>query len=196
MANYIKNRWYSDSAERSWQEIAGALATNAWRIAKDKAITLHGERFLYHNDQERMWVMAEYLYFQVHVIDRIVYQSLSEEDRTALMVQLVSKLANFIQDNDVELFGPAEYGQPFIDSMRKRNVEYAEFKFTTAGPSYAAMRHLGYHIQQIMGEQDVNRWVIDQVMDKDGLEVYKQIVQTLHGLIVDSPTKHGNQHLH
>jgi hypothetical protein len=44
------------------------------------------------------------------------------------------------------------------------------------------MRHLGYEIQQIMGSEHDNRWVIDQVMDKDGYEVYQQISRVIDGL--------------
>ena len=44
------------------------------------------------------------------------------------------------------------------------------------------MRHLGYEIQQIMGESQENRWVIDQVMDKDGVEIDREIRRAVGNL--------------
>jgi hypothetical protein len=44
------------------------------------------------------------------------------------------------------------------------------------------MRHLGYEIQQIMGESQENRWVIDQVMDKDGIEIDREIRRSIANL--------------
>jgi hypothetical protein len=44
------------------------------------------------------------------------------------------------------------------------------------------MRHLGYEIQQIMGSGHDNRWVIDQVMDKDGPDVYRNLSRAVDSL--------------
>ena len=46
------------------------------------------------------------------------------------------------------------------------------------------MRHLGFEIQQLMGDSQTNRWVIDQVMDQDGPEVYKQIKRVFRNLFL------------
>ena len=50
MALRIKSHWWNDESERSIPEIGSALAFIAWRIAVDKAITLHCERFVYRDD--------------------------------------------------------------------------------------------------------------------------------------------------
>ena len=80
------------------------------------------------------------------------------------------------------LLGPGDYVQPFVELMNQRGMEYADFNYTEDGPSYPFMRHLGYEIQQIMGSEQENRWVIDQVMDKDGYEVYQQLNRVIDGL--------------
>ena len=51
----------------------------------------------------------------------------------------------------------------------------AESRLDDDGPTYPFLRHLGFEIQQVMGESQENRWVIDQVMDKDGYEVDKEL---------------------
>jgi hypothetical protein len=183
MALRIKSHWHNEDAERSLDDIAGAIAFIAWRIAKDKAINLHGERFIYENDRQRVAVIAEYLYFQVQILDRMAHPLLTDDDRRALIVQLALKLATHVQDNSLDLFGPGDYGRPFIEGLNRRSSEYAELNCTYEGPSYPFLRHLGYQIQCLMGEQEENRWVIDQVMDKDGGEIYKQMSRAFHELM-------------
>ena len=81
MALRIKSRWHDDDADRSLEEIASALAFISWRIAKDKAINLHGEDFIYENDEQRMAVITEYLLFQLQIVDRIAHLHLELDDK-------------------------------------------------------------------------------------------------------------------
>lgn len=130
-----------------------------------------------------MAVIIEYLYFQVHVLDRLVYDMLEADGRKLLIVQLVLKLAEYIQDNGTDLFGLGEYTTAFINELNERTREYEKLSFTEAGPSYPMLRHFGYQIQRVMGDQEENRWVIDQVMDLDGGTIYQQIARTLQNLM-------------
>jgi hypothetical protein len=173
----IKAHWHNDEVERSLEEIAGALAFIAWRLATDKAISLHGADFVYESDEQRVAVIVEYLIFELQLVDRIARDrlGLSDEDRKALVITLAKRLAAHVQDNSTDLFGPGDYVRPFVARLNERGTEYAEFGFTDEGPTYPFLRHLGHEIQQIMGRAGENRWVIDQVMDKDGHEVYRQI---------------------
>lgn len=183
MALRLKSHWHDDEAERSLPEVAGAMAFIAWRIAKDKAINLHSERFEYDNDSQRMAVIGEYLYFQIQIVDRMVHEALEDDDRRTLIVQLAIKLAEHMQENSADIMGPGDYGKPFIDGLNKRSTEYAELSFNDDGPSYPFLRHLGFEIQRVMGEKEENRWVIDQVMDKDGWEAYKQLSRAVRDLL-------------
>ena len=184
MAVRIKAHWHNDEVERSLEEIAGALGFIAWRLATDKAISLHGADFVYESDEQRMAVIVEYLIFELQLVDRIARDrlGLSDEDRRALVVTLAKRLATHVQDNSTDLFGPGDYVQPFVARLNERGAEYAELGFTDEGPTYPFLRHLGYEIQQIMGRAGENRWVIDQVMDKDGYEVYRQISRAIGDL--------------
>jgi len=183
MALRIKSHWHDEDGERSLQDIAGAIAFISWRVATDMAIHLHGERFVYDSDEQRMAVIREYLYFQIQIVDRMVHGVMDDTDRRTLIVQLALKLAEHVQDNSMDLFGPGDYGKPFIDMLNRRSAEYAELNFTDEGPSYPFLRHLGHEIQVIMGEREENRWVIDQVMDQDGWEVYKKQSRALRDLL-------------
>ena len=87
-----------------------------------------------------------------------------------------------MQDNSQDLLGPGDYGSPFIDLLNRRSGEYADFPLDQEGPSYACLRHLGFAIQGLMGAGQENRWVIDQVMDKDGWDAYKSFAKAFRDL--------------
>jgi hypothetical protein len=178
----IKSRWWDEDAERSLPEIAGALAFIAWRVAMEKAINLHCERFVYESDRQRLDVIQEYLAFLVQLADRLSYEALDDEDRRTLVTTLARKVIEHVQDNSQDLLGPGDYGSPFIELLNQRSGEYAELRLTDEGPSYPFLRHLGYEIQRIMGEREENRWVIDQVMDKDGWDAYQQFARAFGNL--------------
>lgn len=185
MALRIKSHWHNEESDRSLEDIGSALAFNAWRVAKETAINLHGEDFVYDNDQQRMTVIGEYLIFQVQVVDRMTHSiiQLEHEDRRSLIVSFVKNLAKHMQDNCEDIFGPGDYGSSFIDRINNRAGEYANYNFTDEGPSYPFYRHLGHEIQLIMGQEGDNRWVINQVMDKDGPDLAKKMMRTVVDLM-------------
>ncbi|MCP3868480.1 MAG: hypothetical protein GY703_10360 [Gammaproteobacteria bacterium] len=184
MAVRIKSQWYDEDAERSLEEIAGAIAFNGWKIAMEKAINLHGENFVYENDQQRLAVIAEYLIYEIQIVERQTHGALDNEQRRTLITSLALRLADHMQENGKDLLGPGEHATAFVELLNRRAEEYSELSFTEDGPSYPFLRHLGFVIQQIMGASQENRWVIDQVMDKDGLEVYKQLKRIIRNLFM------------
>ncbi|MFI0460389.1 MAG: hypothetical protein ACH254_22625, partial [Candidatus Thiodiazotropha endolucinida] len=153
------------------------------RLALDKAITLHGKNFVYENDEQRLAVIAEYLCYEAQVSDRLIHGMVDNENRVAIITSLVMKMAEHFQDNASDLLGPGDHDDRFIGRYNQRSGEYAEFNFDQQGPSYPFLRHLGFEIQQVMGsEEHENRWVIDQVMDVDAPEIYKQLARAVRNL--------------
>lgn len=148
----------------------------------DKAMVLYKERFDYTSDQQRLDVITEYLLFQVQIVDRLVHNKLSLDERRQLITSLANRLAEHIQENSQELLGEGDYISHFIEKLNQRSNEYSQFGFDEDGPTYPFMRHLGYEIQLLMGKESENRWVIDQVMDKDGREVYSQLKKLVKNL--------------
>lgn len=183
MALRIKSRWWNDASERSLGEIASALAAIAWRLGMDKAINLHCERFVYRDDAQRLAVIQEYLIFLIQIADRLAHARLDDEDRRTLVVATVRKTLGHVQDNSQDLLGPGDYAGPFVERLNRRSDEYAEYAMADDGPSYPFLRHLGYEIQTLMGTDPQNRWVIDQVMDKDGWEAYKAFAKAFRDLL-------------
>lgn len=182
MALRIKSHWWNDESQRSLGEIGGALAFIAWRIAVDKAISLHCERFVYRDDGQRLEVIQEYLVFLIQIADRLSHGLLDDGQRRDLITAFAKKLVEHVQDNSQDLLGPGDHGSPFLQRLNARSEEYADFQLDDEGPSYSFLRHLGFEIQQLMGEQDENRWVIDQVMDKDGWDAYTRFAKAFRDL--------------
>ena len=182
MPVHIKSHWRERDRPRPLKEVAGALAYIAWRLALDKAITLHGENFVYESDLQRLGVIAEYLAFQTQIADRLAHDSLNEEERRLFVTTLAYRLAEHFQDNAQDLLGSGDHRQTFLDLFNRRSMEYAEFQLTQEGPSYPFLRHLGYEIQLLMGVSEKNRWVIDQVMDRDGGDLYRRFRRALEDL--------------
>ena len=182
MALRIKSHWHNDEADHSIDEVGGAIAYICWRIAVDRAINQHGKDFIYEDDTQRMDVIQEYLFFLAQIADRFVYHQLEANQRRKVITKLALGLAHHVQDNCQDLFGAGDYGRPFIEKLNERGQEYSVFQFTDEGPSYPFLRHLGYEIQTVMGDSSQNRWVIDQVMDKDGPEITRQLTRAIRDL--------------
>jgi len=182
MALRIKSHWWNEDQERSLPEVATALAFIAWRISVEKAINLHCERFVYGGDEQRMAVIREYLVFLIQIADRLAHGMLDDKDRRTLITSFAKTVIEHVQDNSQDLFGPGDYGAPFVDLLNARSEEYADYQLADDGPSYAFLRHLGFEVQKIMGDQQENRWVIDQVMDKDGWDAHKQFSRAFRNL--------------
>jgi hypothetical protein len=182
MAARIHSKWHRGERERSTEEVAGAIAFNSWKIAQDKTINLRGEQFNQRSELQ-LKITIEYLLFQVQIVDRILHQQVEHEQRQQLITALVLRLAELVQENSSESLGEGDYGTPFIQLFNQRAAEYAELSFSADGPSYPFLRHLGSQIQQLMGDEQEQRWIIDQVMDRDGMDVYNRILNNIQNIL-------------
>jgi hypothetical protein len=182
MALRLKSQWHKEDSERTLAEIGGAIAFSAWRLGVDKAVNLHSKQFAYRDDAQRLAVVAEYLIFQALAVERMLFESISDDQRRELVTALVLKLADHYEENSRSMLGEGDYRSSFIATFNLRASEYAQFGYTDEGPTYPFLRHLGYEIQQTMGESQVNRWVIDQVMDSDAPALLKQLTRVVKDL--------------
>lgn len=188
MALRIKSRWTERAklkpSEQMLKENAQALAFIFWRVALDKAKNLHGEQFIYDSDQQRVKVIGEYLAMMLQVADRFAYERLDESDRSAFVNHLAQRLADHMQDNAVDILGPADFRTPFISMLNVRAEGFAECDFSTEqGPSYNFLHYFGTQVQSVMGEEHhENKWVIDQVMEIDGPDAIEKITKAVDEL--------------
>ena len=59
-----------------------------------------------------------------------------------------------------------------------------EFDFSRNGSNYSLYRHLSKKCQDVMGYSQTNKWVMDQIIDIDSVEILKKILE-----VYDSVTK-------
>ncbi len=184
----IKSTWHqserNETVDKSFEDIAGAMAFIAWRIALESARDLHRERYNYDSDQQRVAVIAEFLAFLVQVADRVVYDVLDQDERTGAINALGRRLSDHIQDNLTDLFGPGDYRSPFIGTLNARLRDYSAFSFEDDQPDYHFLRYFGDRILKIMGEDQTNRWVIDEVMEKAAPEAARHMTRSVRNLFV------------
>ncbi|MBX2884118.1 MAG: hypothetical protein KTR32_29455 [Granulosicoccus sp.] len=190
----IKDRWHNSTpddpsrevlTEKSLDDQASALSFIIWRQALNGAINLHAEDFRYDDDRQRIGVISELLAFQIQLVDRLSHGFLEDTQRASLLNSLCLRIAEHVQENMTDIAGPGQYQQPFIALLNRRFTEYAQFNYSGNNPGYDVLRYLGRQVLDIMGEDQTNRWIMDQVIDIDAPALVKQIdrsVTRLFGL--------------
>ncbi len=183
----IKSTWHQSdrnvTREKDYEDVASALAFIVWRIALESAKDLHREEFRYDSDQQRAAVLAEFLAFLIQVCDRLAYEMVEDDEREALINLLGLRLADHMQDNLVDLFGPDDYRPSFIATLNERLADYSELSFRAQEPGYDFLRYFGDRVLRILGSDQTNKWVIDQVMDKAAPEAVKHVRKALPDLL-------------
>lgn len=186
MAIRIKSTWHHSQrnrpSQKSLEDNASALAFIIWRLSLEGAKRLHGEGFNYLTDKERVGVISEFVAFLVHSADRLAYGQLHDEDRARFINALGQRLADQMQDNLTDIAGRGNYRRPFIGLLNERLAGYAEQTFRNDEPGYDFLRYFGSQVLGIMGEDQTNRWVIDQIMDVQAPEAFKQLKKSMANL--------------
>jgi hypothetical protein len=174
----VKSQWNVKGKTRSYSELGGAIAFVLWRIAQTGVLNLENEGFETESNSQRLDIIAEFLAFLVHMVDRSTAERLSPEDRQALITALAGRLANTMQDNRVDVQGPGDYRASLIDLLNARGADYAEFSAVEGEPGFALRRYFGEKVTTVMGPRD-RKWVSDQVMDVEVPEAMKPLKKVL-----------------
>jgi hypothetical protein len=185
----IRSHWNDKKKERSLEEIAGALAFIEWRIAGNALLNLENEGFQTDTQLQRLAVLQELCAFLIHVTDRLVHETMGDEERQRFIVALALKTADTYHDNRVDAEGRGQdFRQPFIDLLNTRMADYAEFRFEGESPGYAFKRYLGECVTNSMGPRD-SKWISDQVMEIEVPEMLKTLNKGLNDLFGSGPKK-------
>lgn len=179
----IKSTWHQSDrntpSDKDLEDRASALAFITWRIALESAKDLHRERYHYASDQQRAAVIAEFVAFLLHCSDRMLYEMVDQDERERMVNLLGHMLAGHMQDNLVDLFGPGDYRPSFITTLNERLAEYATLSFRAGEPGYDLLRYFGDRVLKILGSDQTNKWVIDQIMDQAGPDAFKHLKKNL-----------------
>ena len=187
MAIRIKDKWHHSGRNRptpkSLRDSAGALAFIGWRVALEKAQNLNREGFRYDSDVERVGVICEFVAFEIQLADRLAYDFLNDNEREDFINALGQRFADHLQDNLSDLDGPRNYRDSFVALLNERLSDYATLTFKDGEPGFDALRYLGSKVLGVLGEDQTNRWVIDQIVALDAPEVAEKISNSVFNLL-------------
>lgn len=180
-----RNKWKQSGKQRSTNENSTALGYIVWQLALNAAKKLHTEDFRYDDDNQRIRVIEEYLAFLVHVADRLTFETLQKGERTVFISGVAQATARHLQRNKEEITEGVNHDAEFLDLVNQRSLEFGCCSFRNE-PGYTMLRALGAHIQDIMGSDQTNKWVIDQVMEIDGPDLCLQLSGSLNNLFASA----------
>lgn len=188
----IKTKWSKYEREVSVEDSVSVLAFNAWKIAMQTLLEIENENFQVETQMQRIEVMEEIVAFMIHCVDRMVYESIEDSDRAALITLYAKKMADHVQDNARDFSGPGDYRTPFIDKLNQRMQDYAETSWDDEAimPGFNMGRLFANHVANTLGPRE-RKWALDyiqQVLMPDFMGSYKKTIKSI-GLIEEQPEK-------
>jgi hypothetical protein len=184
----IKSQWFKSDREKTTDEIAGAMAFTAWKIAENSLKNTRNAKFDIEIGPQYFGFLSEFLIFLIQVSDRIAYRQFSNEERVLFTGTLANRVAETLAENKSRLLGgtAADRKQEFIDLLNQRSGEYAEFDYGPDGPEFAFTRYVGFCMRDVMNDADVE-WVADQIMTIEAPNAVDMVEKTLRNLLGNEP---------
>lgn len=179
----IKSKWSKKDKTHSVEEIGGALAFIAFRLAQNTVLNLERNDFQTETLKQRVDIISEFLCFIIHLMDRMTIDRFTENERVRFVSELAVKSAKNFEDNMRDIVGPGEYRQDFIDKLNERMNDYAEFHYDTGGDgaSFPMRRFFGDLVTKQMSGKN-KRWVTDQVIDVEAPEMQQALDKSVPNL--------------
>ena len=177
----VKSKWNLKDRERTLSETGAAMGFILWRIAQQGVLNLENEGFQTDTNAQRLDVMAEFLAFLLHLVDRKTVDRLDPGQRQEFITALALSLADNMQGNRTDAQGKGEYRKALINLLNERAADYAGFAMPDGEPGYAMRRYFGENVRAVMGEKD-NQWITDQVMDVEVPEALPPLKKALREL--------------
>ena len=180
----VKSKWSKKDKTHSVEEIGGALAFIAWRIAGNAVLNMENHDYATETQSQRLDIIGEFLAFTIHIIDRMTIERFSQEDRQRFMVELALKSAKHMEDNRRDIEGPGDYRQAFIDMLNQRLDEYSDCAYSDEdGASFVMRRLFGDHVTKLMGEKN-KKWVTAQIIDIEVPDMCRTLDKSLPNLFL------------
>jgi hypothetical protein len=178
----VKSSWHGGRGKRAGRshkkkslgDIAGALAFIVWKISRNGVENLINEKFDVISHEQLFGIISEYLIFLIQSSDRLVYKSLSQEQRGEFIQKLALKLADHLQENQVDRMGEGDYRSPFIHQLNAEIHDYSEFSFSEDGPGYPFMCYFAEQAGKTLSEDD-RKWFVAQVVEIEGPEAIEML---------------------
>lgn len=178
----IKTRWNKQDKARSIQEVASALGFTMWRIGQTALLNLENEGFQTDTQLQRVEVMQEFMAFLIHMVDRMAYERMDDEERGEFVTAVARKIADYVQDNTRDCIGDGDHRAPFIARLNQRMDDFAEFAVVDNEPSFQMLRFFGDRMTEVLGERQ-RKWVSTQVIDIEAPNGMKTLRRAMASLV-------------
>lgn len=184
----VKSHWFRAERSKTPKEVAGAAATNLWRIGLGALNSMRRAGFEIETGPQYFSFLAEYLAFLVLVADRIAYRHYDAQQRQEFTGELANWMGDNLADNRAELLGgdPRTFKTEFISLLNARADDYAQFEYEKGAPNFSFIRCLGTCLEGVMDARD-KTWVIDQVMALEAPEAISTVERAMSGLLELEP---------
>ncbi|VVH65495.1 hypothetical protein BSPLISOX_1512 [uncultured Gammaproteobacteria bacterium] len=176
----VKSKWHKTQV-KTIEDIGGAMAFICWRITKNHLEDLINEGFIIEKEQV-FDVIAEYLCFLIQSIDRLVFKTLSNEQRQELIHKLAKQSAFYYQENKTERIGEGNHWKVFINTYNQRSQDYSDYGFIGNEPDYRFLRYFGEKIKLAMTDVD-SSWIVQQMVEIQAPKAFKKIAQSVDDLV-------------
>lgn len=188
MAVRLKTKWHrskrsernrrGSSAPKKLEDLASVISINIWKLAKEAFLHMEKEGFRFREDEQAIGFISEFIIFQLHITDRMIFGLVEEQERNAFINATAKLLTQSVVENQEEILGPGEYADGFVSLMNERLANYSECSFEEGKPGYDFVRYFGQTIAEIMSASD-DKWVVEQVIDIEAPSVIEKITRVV-----------------
>ncbi len=185
----VRSQWFKNGRPKSPEEIAGAVAFIAWRIAQNALKNTRLARFDVAVGNQYFDFLREFLIFLIQVADRIAYRRFDWNVRVTFTSALSLRVADTLAENQAELLGGSlvDFKTRFIQRLNQCADDYAGFEYDSQSLNFAFVRYLGHAMQQQVMDGHDQQWIIDQMMSIEAPEAIATLEKAMKGLLDDSP---------
>ncbi len=180
----IKTTWFRKDAGRAEDETASVLALNFWKMASKSVDDISMADYEIGGLARGFGIIAEMGAFMLHIADRMLFERVDDERRSALIGAAGVKLGEFIATNIHDLLNDdndtRDYQGEFLDFLNRRSDDYSTFEFPPDEPNYAIKRYLANVMRERMEAHD-QTWIIDQVIEFQAPEAIETVAKLING---------------
>lgn len=187
----VKARWFRDEHDHRPDEVAGAVAFIAFRVAQNMLKSMRKAGFDIDAGEPYFEFLSESLAFAIQCACRVAWPRLEEPARQPFAQALALRAADHLAGNQADLLqaaDPAAYRDAFIERLNHRFAEYADFGYGPEGPDFGFVRYFASLVADRVPEKD-RHWVHDQVIAIEGPEGARTLSGALESLFDTGPDR-------
>ena len=184
----IKTRWSKQNREISMEDSVSVLAFNSWKIGMQTLLEIENQNFDVSTQMQRIHILEEISAFMIQAVDRMIYGTTSDEDRTDTINYYAKKMADHVHENARDFGDLDDYRSPFIEKLNERFPAYSDTHWDEENdePGFSMSREFANNVADVLGERD-RQWALDymqQVLMPDFFTVFKRTIKSI-GFVED-----------